>query len=703
MVLADSHAHLLLQHCKQNVVQAPETALAAAKRALKSSNQDSAQNVQILLCMGHAYYRLGQYEKALHHLNKAYAKSAAFALLDIQPGIHNALGMCLYTLGHYDSALDHLEQAIEAARDQNDLELLISTQIRLANQLFEIGEHDHAEHLVTEVAGFDPDLFTDQDRIEMRLLKAQILLSHVHFKEAEIVLNEVEEAIYRCSDTSFHVLLLALWGRNFRLQGKLEESVSLLNSLVIQCPADIDGADASMICVELAKALFSLDQPQQAMQTVIQGLEQINPPKYSPLRIAMLEQIAYGHGALGNFEAQAKSLQEILNLERSSAIRQIKDRLRNRTLKRKQDQERLRHELQVKENLLLKDSRDRLNLVNDFAHQITNSLTFELLGQRLFQLLKQNLDVHFISLMIVDEESEMLCSGFAIDMGEAREGPCIPLSMKSSLNVQAIDSGQPYLLSWASESDLQASVEHSDIPPRTGLFLPLTLDDRIQGVLSVQSAVESCFSLDEINLLVSISRFVSVATSNILSLEAVKQLNQQLTLEKKTIESAHKRIEYLAYHDSLTGLPNRQALDDDVLQKTLNGSDSFTLVYIDLDGFKPINDHYGHLIGDMVLVETAKRFQRLLPEADRAFRVGGDEFVLLISNPTTTEQLKEFLSQLLNEIRQPVNTRTSEHFISASMGVAFYPENGTSLDELMNFADLAMYQVKRNGKSGIKL
>ena len=165
---------------------------------------------------------------------------------------------------------------------------------------------------------------------------------------------------------------------------------------------------------------------------------------------------------------------------------------------------------------------------------------------------------------------------------------------------------------------------------------------------------------------------------------------------------ANEELTQLALHDTLTGLPNRILLADRISQamgKVAEQGGCFSLMFIDLDGFKPVNDAFGHHVGDRLLREVALRLREQLRSQDTLARIGGDEFVLLVrlTGPDDAPQVATRQVSLLAK-----SFRVDEHDlqISASIGIALYPGNGQSAEELLMNADAAMYHAKGGGKNG---
>ena len=173
--------------------------------------------------------------------------------------------------------------------------------------------------------------------------------------------------------------------------------------------------------------------------------------------------------------------------------------------------------------------------------------------------------------------------------------------------------------------------------------------------------------------------------------------------DRKVME---EHTQHLAHHDPLTGLPNR-ILFRERLHLAISMAErdkySLALMFIDLDEFKPINDTYGHDVGDAVLLECAARIRACLRKPDSVARLGGDEFVVLlhkVSNEQTALQVGE---KILKSLQSSMKIEGVKVSVGASIGVALYPLNSTEDDELLNCADSAMYDAKKNGRNIVKL
>ena len=163
---------------------------------------------------------------------------------------------------------------------------------------------------------------------------------------------------------------------------------------------------------------------------------------------------------------------------------------------------------------------------------------------------------------------------------------------------------------------------------------------------------------------------------------------------------SEERIKYLAYHDALTGLPNR-TLFEDRLQMALSSArrrrEKVAVMFLDIDRFKHVNDTMGHATGDALLQSLGEDLKAALREADTVSRIGGDEFMILLPNVENPERLIEVAERLLQTIRTPRMKMGREVKLSASVGIACYPIDGTEADKLIQNADAAMYKAKHQG------
>jgi len=181
--------------------------------------------------------------------------------------------------------------------------------------------------------------------------------------------------------------------------------------------------------------------------------------------------------------------------------------------------------------------------------------------------------------------------------------------------------------------------------------------------------------------------------------DEITDLENSIQNMLSSLEKAHADVSKLAFFDQLTGLPNRFSLYKDFLKRIEKEQASFSVLFFDLDGFKRINDLYGHNSGDEVLKQIGRRLNaKSLRKGSRLYRIGGDEFIL-ISDTAEKTKLTGEITEVMAAIQKVFNLGKVTTSISASIGISFYPANARTLDDLLQYADVAMYAAKKNGKN----
>jgi diguanylate cyclase (GGDEF)-like protein len=230
-----------------------------------------------------------------------------------------------------------------------------------------------------------------------------------------------------------------------------------------------------------------------------------------------------------------------------------------------------------------------------------------------------------------------------------------------------------------------------DSGTRSGAALPLLKDGKAIGVLIFLSREIGAFSPELVELLQRLAENVSFAIDNF------------DRADEKT--RADEKIEYLASHDSLTNLPNRETFNELLryaIEAARRHQRRFAVLFIDLDRFKVINDSLGHDAGDFLLVEIANRLRKALRSSDVVARQGGDEFVVILEEAAERPDVERIASNLLSVLSQQLQLSGHECHTTASIGIAMYPSDGSDVQTLTKNADMAMYLAKEDGKNGFR-
>lgn len=187
-------------------------------------------------------------------------------------------------------------------------------------------------------------------------------------------------------------------------------------------------------------------------------------------------------------------------------------------------------------------------------------------------------------------------------------------------------------------------------------------------------------------------------------LEVQKRIHNMLEVRLlyKTVAEQSRLQTEMALHDPLTGLPNRRLLVDRIekgLQYASRNQRMMAVLYMDLDGFKAVNDRFGHNGGDELLRQVGTRLQAVTRQEDTIARIGGDEFIMLVVDIAHVEDVERPAAKALEALAQPFRLDGSEVSVTASIGIAFYPNDAADAESLLARADKALYGAKREGKN----
>jgi diguanylate cyclase (GGDEF)-like protein len=185
----------------------------------------------------------------------------------------------------------------------------------------------------------------------------------------------------------------------------------------------------------------------------------------------------------------------------------------------------------------------------------------------------------------------------------------------------------------------------------------------------------------------------------------VQSLERVVTARTEGLEAANRQLRHLATHDALTGLPNRVLLDDRLAQaiaQAARNQQQFAVMVLDLDRFKLVNDSLGHRAGDELLNAVAQRLTGVVRDIDTVARIGGDEFVLVLTSAAARAEAEEVAQRAIESLRKPMRISNVDLHVSTSIGIAFYPTDGLTAENLVARADAAMYCAKQRGRNSLQ-
>jgi len=300
-----------------------------------------------------------------------------------------------------------------------------------------------------------------------------------------------------------------------------------------------------------------------------------------------------------------------------------------------------------------------------------------MLFQRIHQIIATLMPADNFSVTLYDKSTQQLSFPYHIDQYEPMNKAAKPAI--GTLCAEIVRSGRPLLLTPDTMVSRLAELQVSlGLTPLCWLGVPLKTHPDTIGVLVVKSYPGgACYTEKDQELLQFVSTQIALAIER-----------QQMQL----------RLQYMAQYDQLTGLPNRGFLYDRMqvaLSNARRDQRQLSVLYIDLDKFKEINDTFGHDIGDLLLQQVAQRLKQCVRESDTVARVGGDEFVILLQHISAPEQATLVAEKIRKNFVQPLLVNGHNLLSVPSIGIAIYPQHGKDEQQLLKYADKAMYVVKK--------
>lgn len=286
---------------------------------------------------------------------------------------------------------------------------------------------------------------------------------------------------------------------------------------------------------------------------------------------------------------------------------------------------------------------------------------------------------------LYNQETQKISFPYYVDEFDPRPEPS---AMGRGLTEYVLRTGQPQLVTPERFKELvnHGEVELSGSDSVDWLGVPLKSADRAFGVLVVQSYTERVrFGDREKEMLTFVSQHIASA------------------LERK---QAAETIRHLAFHDALTGLPNRTLFRDRFTQALAHSQrkkEMLAMLFLDLDRFKTINDTLGHAVGDRLLQAVAERLRRSVREGDTMARLGGDEFMLLLQGVQSLEGIAKVAEKILHAVRPSFHVGGHDLHITTSIGISLFPHDGQDAETLLKNADIALYRAKEHGRNNYQL
>jgi len=712
---AEARIDALNRAAWDRMLAAPEDALAMANAALAEAEKSGYS-----AGMAEARLSIGWCENYLPHHGPAIAALQAaldsFTSLGDATGVMkalNALGAVYHDMSRFERAMDYYTRSLEAARRHGNAVREAATLNNIGEVCLELGELKEALDYFLRAYETIPD---DRDSELVSNVLLNIGTTFNRMENWPLARDFTEKALAIATSAGERIIesqCLHALGRIDQASDMPDRAEShYLKALALDKELKNDKFRTAVL-LDLGSLRVRSGDIDEALANYREALASAEGIGAKALIHAAYERLSEANERLGDFQAALVYYRSFARYEHEVMSEDASRKIKNITVQYEVDKSRQEAEIYRLKSIELREKTDaleeanrRLLAISETGKRLTASLDLDTVITTLYEILRGFVSFDLFGFALYDEEEGSLDYRAYIAAGERKHRPRVKLDPRRSFAAACIRSKAPIFLSDVpaqSKTVIEGEPIHFGFHAGSLIFYPLVIDERVIGVLTIQSAQKDVITARHLSLISDLSPYAAIAVENSLIHDRLEELNRAVTGEKEALEKEAVTITHLANHDTLTGLPNRRLLFE-LLQKTFdiasrNGT-RVGVIYIDLDDFKPINDRFGHSAGDRVLVQIAERIRRMLRASDTVARIGGDEFVAVLANVPDRHAIELAARKIIEDCDEPLVVDGAECRVGFSMGIAVYPDDGTTIEQLVNSADGAMYSVKRHSKNG---
>jgi diguanylate cyclase (GGDEF)-like protein len=697
------------------ILSSPERALSLAETALSQAEaQGYAEgSAQALLNVGWCEFYLTRMTPAIESYQKALdAFTGLGDALGEMESLH-ALGLAYQEMGRYERAMDYYTRSLEVARKSENRLREAVTLNGIGEVCIELGEIKEALDYFLRAYETVPD---DNESELISNILLDIGTAYQRMGNWSLAREFAEKSME-----------IALASKNLQAEGKCRHLLGLIFLAGDRFElAESHYVKALEICEALknererASILLDLGTIHLMTGDVDRGLERFRVALASAEGIgakrlinAAYEKLSEVYEILGDFELSLDYYKRFSRFEHEALNEDASRKIKNVTVQYEVEKSRQEAEIYRLKNIELKEKTEELEVANrqllaiaETGRLMTASLDLDTVIATLYDTLRRYIPFETFGLALYEEEDcsleyrAYMVNGKRVQRARLTPDPkrsyaAACLRRKAAVFVPDTKAPPPGII--------EGEPVFYGAPSGSIVFLPLVIDDRAIGLITVQSTKRKAITARHLSLAEALAPYVSIAVENSLIHDRLESLNRSIRGEKEELEKEAVTITHLANHDPLTGLPNRRLLFE-LLQKTfdlaLRNGTKVGVIYIDLDNFKPINDKFGHFAGDRALVAVAGRLRAMLRASDTVARVGGDEFVAVLASVKDNADITLAADKILEECAEPLLVEGFTCRVGFSMGIAVFPDDGSSIEHIVSAADAAMYRVKRGEKNG---
>jgi diguanylate cyclase (GGDEF)-like protein len=715
--MSKSEPRALLERAAAIERDSPEQALALVDEALAGAEAQEApcEVAEARIARARTLALAGRLKEAMAEIERAGALAECTGKGPLAARLEREKGFVFASIGSYDEAFESLSRALERAEAEGLRDEAFKTRLALGELSADIGDHGAAlDYLMRCYSEAEDGAASDRDKALVLAnigvsFKAQgnTAAAFEYFQEALALAGELRDTIIKAE------LSCEMGGLYLHL-GELDKAEEYYEAALEAGDRLDNAAFKARALQDLARLSHFKGLNRQALVYSAMAVELSASLESKKLRSELWKLKSQVNAALGNWQDAYADLRRAQEYGYEWNVEEAERRLRNlrfqheiETARREAQKSREEKEELERKSLALQGANRKLERVAIIGTRITSSLKPRDLVVNLAESLKGLMDIYAIGVGALDGGGKGIeVPAFMVD-GEILPPFRVALSSASSVAAACVRECRPIIYDARAERALDFPGEPSaggkDLKAESVLYFPLVVKNQAIGFFTLQSERPMAYDNDVLGFVSSLVPFIAIAVANARMMDELSALNEELVKEKRDLEKAADRIEQLANHDNLTGLPNRRLLFELLTQSFPVASRlrrKVAVLYMDLDDFKPINDQYGHAVGDAALIAVAKLISKAIRSSDTVARVGGDEFIAFLTNIARREDAERVARKLLEGFQKPIKVGQYSFKLGISLGIAIYPDDATEIEALINLADEAMYGVKRGGKSG---
>jgi len=678
----------------------PQKGMALSREACEIAEAAGYEKGLADSCLNEGWCRiyLSDYKKAVEALTRGLDLYRSLKDKKGELRVLNALGAVYHSLNQYETALDYYSRCLEGSRALKDDERLGSTLGNIGSIYQELGKDE-------EALGY----FAEEQKLlelsEWEELKCNNLhsmgLSYRQLGDNDKALDcfsralEIAESIdYRISKA----MCLTSIGLILQDQNKPDEAAAhLRQGLEISRDTgnrmgEVEGlTNLGEFCRRQKEYGNSLDYHRQALQLS----RSIGSRLYEYRNYRAISAV---YEEKGEFREALENHQQFYRAEKALLNEETEKKLNHTAIQFELEKKQIEAEMDRLRHVELKESYHRITLISQIGRKITASLDMETIMQTISDNVRALMSADIFGIALYLKEEKEIDYRYFLEGSSRLSMEKTSLGSESSLAARCIRSRSPILINDVKQDRILST----GIIPRSLIYMPLTVEEDIIGVITVQSYETGAYEEQHLEILHALASYIAVALENSLIHEELNKLNNLVLEEKGELEEAYREIARLANYDHLTGLPNRRLFFELLrkdLELTSRRSGRLGVLYIDLDNFKPVNDQLGHDAGDKLLKIVSERFRGVLRSSDTVARIGGDEFAAILPDLTDKSGAGNAAEKLIACLAEAITVSGSALQVGASIGISVFPDDDISMEGLLKKADSAMYGVKQNLKN----